>query len=333
MRAIAVLGPDQLGIVDIPMPDAGHRALVEVETAGLCGTDVKILRGAIRVAYPRVLGHEVIGRVVRAAEGGQVAAGTRVLVNPNVWCGRCRDCRADREHICPQGALLGRDIDGGLTGTIAVRDDQLHPVPDDLDERSASLLQVLGTCVHAQTRVDVFPGDVAAVLGLGVSGLLHVQLLRARGVDRVLGVTRSATKRDLALELGATAAVHPDDAPTVMAELSDGAGADLVVESAGSPAALLQAVELAGLGGTVLVFGISDVLDGLPMYDLYYKELVLTNARAARPRDYSAAVALAASGQLRLAPLWSASYPLDRAADAFTALEGSGALKVTLEVT
>ena len=180
MRAVALTGPNQVSVIDVPDPSDESVALVRVDGSGLCGTDIKILRGQIPVQLPRVLGHEVVGRVQRAA--GTIAEGTRVLVDPYACCGTCRLCKADKHHLCTNGALMGRDVDGGLTETLAIPEARLHPIPDSIDDRSARLLQVLGTCVHAQGRIATSPEMTAVVLGLGVSGLLNLQLLRDRGI-------------------------------------------------------------------------------------------------------------------------------------------------------
>lgn len=331
MRAVVVGDVDRVAVEDVTDPEPADAALVAPEIMGLCGTDLKIVSGAIPVSYPRVLGHEMVGRVVRPAADGRIAEGTRVLVDPAVSCGRCRLCLADRSHLCPSGALMGREIDGVFADLVAVDEAQLHPVPEHLSQQEAATLQVLGTCVHAQTLIDVFPGQSAAVIGLGVSGLLHVQLLRARGIDRVVGITRSAWKRRLAEELGATATAEPTAARAVIDEMTGGAGVDLVIESAGVGATFRQAVELAAIGGRLLIFGIiSSPPDGLNWYELYYKELDVINARAARPRDYVSGVALAASGALRLAPLWTRGVAFDDAAAAFAMARSDDTLKVTL---
>ncbi len=334
MRAVATERDGHVGLVDIAPPDPEGRAVVQVELTGLCGTDLKIIAGQIPVSRPRVLGHEVIGRVVSAGPRGIVPVGTRVLVNPTSWCGYCTHCLHDRSHLCVNGALMGRDEDGGLAERVAVDELQLHPIPEELDGRAASLLQVLGTCVHAQTLVDVLPGQSAAVIGLGVSGLLHTQLLRERGIDRIVGITRTPAKRELAAQLGASSTAHPDDARAAVDELTDGQGVDLVVEAAGSGATLNQAIDLATIGGTLLAFGITPRVDPeLPAYQWYYKELTFQNARAARARDYARAVDLTTAGRLELTRLWSHGFPLDQATAAFDALREPDALKVTLEVT
>jgi (R,R)-butanediol dehydrogenase / meso-butanediol dehydrogenase / diacetyl reductase len=330
MRAVALTGPNQVSVIEVPDPSDESVALVRVDGSGLCGTDIKILRGQIPVQLPRVLGHEVVGRVQRAA--GTIAEGTRVLVDPYACCGTCRLCKADKHHLCTNGALMGRDVDGGLTETLAIPETRLHPIPDSIDDRSARLLQVLGTCVHAQGRLATSPDMTAVVLGLGVSGLLNLQLLRDRGIERVIGVTRSVEKRELARSMGAIAAVHPDEAAATVADLTDGQGAEIVVESAGTAATLGQAITLAAPGGDILLFGVTTHAPDLPLYQIYYKELRLIGARAARGPDYAKGIELTAAKRLNLAPLWTAGFAIDQAEEALARLEKDDALKVTLEM-
>lgn len=335
MLAAVVAGPDRLEVTSVSPPDAAGGAVIAMEQMGLCGTDASILAGKIPVSYPRIPGHELVGRVQRSGPRGLVPVGARVMIDPSLSCGRCRQCHADLSHLCRDGALLGRDVDGGCTEAVAVDEAQLLPIPDDYPAQEAVLLQVLGTCVHAQTSLeDVLPGRTSVVVGLGVSGFLMLQLLRARGL-RVIGVTRAGWKRDLGERLGAMTVVPPEQARETVREATDGEGADIVVEAVGTVGTLAHSIELAGFGAQVLLFGtIGKTPEGrLPFYQLYYKELTLRNPRAARYRDYELAITLATSGVVELAPLWTHGYPLARAADAFAALRSDPrALKVTLEV-
>jgi L-iditol 2-dehydrogenase len=332
VKAVLLEAEHVVRVREVPEPEPGGRALVRVRRAGLCGTDVKIVSGAIPVRVPLVVGHEMVGIVVAAGSRGLVPEGSRVLIDPGIACGHCELCRGDRGHLCRQGALMGRDVDGGFAELVAVDELQLHQVPTAIGDDAAALLQVLGTCLHAQTMLDAFPGQSAVVVGLGVTGLLHVQLLRARGVDTVVGVTRSAAKRELATRLGATAVAAPEQAADVVGEVTGGRGPDLVVEAAGTGATLAQAIELAGTGATVLVFGIVTAAGRLPTYQLYYKELTVLHPRAARPRDYARAIQLAGAGALRLEPLLTATFPLEEAVSALDACRDPSQLKVALDV-
>jgi threonine dehydrogenase-like Zn-dependent dehydrogenase len=262
------------------------------------------------------------------AQSRRLPAGTPVLVNPAAFCGYCDLCRRDLPQLCRHGALLGRDTDGCFAEFVAVDEACLHPLPDGL--AGAGLLQVLTTCVHAQSGLPEVAS--AVVVGLGVAGLLHLQLLALRGAATLIGISRSAAKRELALAMGATVVATPEAAAGAVADATGGRGAGLAVECAGTPQTLAQVMRLAGAGGTVLVFGITPAADALPTYEWYRKELTIRSPRAARPRDCDTAVALAASGRLALAPLITARFPLGDAARALAACAEPGQLKVLLEV-
>jgi 2-desacetyl-2-hydroxyethyl bacteriochlorophyllide A dehydrogenase len=332
MKAIAVLGPNHVEVVERPAPEPDGGALVRVERTGICGTDLKVLHGALEVDYPLIMGHEMVGIVERPGPLGLVEAGTRVMVDPATSCGHCDLCRQGHLNLCRNGGLVGRDSDGFFRRLVAVAEQRLHVIPDAISIEAASLMQVLGTCVHAQQSVGVFPDQTAVVVGLGVSGMLHLQLLRARGVRNIIGVTRSQWKLDLARELGATEAVVPDEAADAVAELTGGRGADVVVEAAGTEATLAHSIELAGATATVVVFGtISSGSQGLPYYDLYFKELTLKNPRAATPDDYDRGIRLTAAGRLDPGPLLTHLVPADRPDEAFAAMDDSRSLKVAID--
>jgi 2-desacetyl-2-hydroxyethyl bacteriochlorophyllide A dehydrogenase len=241
-------------------------------------------------------------------------------------------CLAARPNICLNGGLLGRDVDGVFTEYSSVPVNRLVKVPDSISDRASGLLQVLGTCVHAAKQVEVFPGRVGAVIGLGVSGQLLAQLMRLKGM-RVVGITRSEWKRDLALELGAEATAAPDDAAGVLAEMTDGRGPDLVVEAVGTESTLSEAISLVATGGEVLVFGtLTGAGQGLPYYQLYHKELTLRNPRAALIGDYADGVDLTAAGSLTLEPLVTHVLGLEEADRAFQLVDDPSSLKVLMTI-
>jgi 2-desacetyl-2-hydroxyethyl bacteriochlorophyllide A dehydrogenase len=332
VKAVQVTAPGAIEIADVPEPDGGRDAVLEVNQVGICGTDVKILEGKIPIPYPMVAGHEMLGEIVQPAEGFPYAAGDRMLVDPGVSCGFCDLCVAGRTNICRNGGLLGRDVDGVFTEYVVVPGNRLVPVPDTVSDKAGGLLQVLGTCVHAAKVLDPFPGRVAAVLGLGVTGQLLSQLLRLQGYT-VVGITRSEWKRELAQDLGAAVAAEPARAAEVLADVTSGLGPDLVVEAVGTEATLAQAIDLAAIGGEVLVFGtITGGGEGLPYYQLYYKELTLHNPRAAVLGDYADGVQLAAAGSIQLEPLVTHMLDLEEAETAFDLVSDSSSLKVLMQV-
>ena len=328
-RAAVVRGPSDLEVVERQSPEPGlGDALVEIVASGVCGTDVSILRGDIGVAPGRVLGHEGAGFVKEAPTSSGIEQGMPVLVDPAIACGRCRLCREGHQNLCRHGGLLGRDLDGLFADAAAVPATNLYPLPPGFDVELAPLLQVVATVVRSQDAVEVTPGSVVVVIGLGFTGQLHAQLLRHRGA-RVLGVGRSEGKRALAARLACEWVATPDEAAGALAQASPD-GAPPVVDSAGTIPALRTAIELVRPAGTVLCYGTyTDTEAELPFYELYYKEIALIGTRASRPRDMDATLALAAAGAFDLQPLVSDRLTLDQAPQALD-LSEHGALKVLM---
>lgn len=336
MRAVVLVEPGQTEVQDVAVPDAEGvgNALVRVQTAGLCGTDSSIVAGKIPAELPRIMGHEAVGTLEIPGRQGSLAAGQRVLIDPAVSCDICDVCRRGYPNLCRNGGLLGRDFDGVFADYVSIDEKQLLAVPDSIGAAECGILQVLGTAVHAMRTTTVYPGDVAVVLGLGVAGQLLAQLLTKQGAT-VVGVARSAWKRDLAIELGIHAVAPPDELADVVAKLSNGKGADLVIEAVGTEATFGQAIELAGTAATVVLYGTASGGSGLglPYYQLYLKELTIKNPRAATKADYERAIELVASGTVVGEPIVSASFGLSEANDAFTAVADSSTLKVLIDAS
>jgi 2-desacetyl-2-hydroxyethyl bacteriochlorophyllide A dehydrogenase len=305
-------------------------AVVRVEASGVCGTDVAIVRGNPPVSPGRVLGHEGAGVVESAPKGSPLEVGTPVVVDPTIACGSCTACREGRGNLCLRGGILGREFEGLFADEAVVPVANLYPLPAEVRLADAPLLQVLSTVVHAQLRVEVVPSRLAAVIGLGCTGQLHAQLLAHRGA-RVLGVSRSAGKRELGARLTCEWTAAPDDAAAAVAEHSALDGADLVVECSGTLAGLDQAISLVRPGGTILAYGSQTETEGqLAFYQLYKKEILLVNSRASLPRDMTLAIDLTVTGALQLAPLVTDRLPLEAAAEAIER-SAAGSLKVLME--
>jgi len=312
MRAMVLSAPNELALGEVARPAIGEgQVLVRVTHSGICGTDYKIYSGAIPVRYPRIMGHEMIGEVVEAGANATVRPGDRAIVDPELYCGVCFHCRIGQTHLCPKGMLLGRDANGGFAEYVTAPASHVFRLPESIDNQTAPLIQVLTTCLHAQRQVNIFPGETVAVLGLGVTGQLHVQLAKARGAT-VIGITRSTEKRELALTLGADLAFPGgDEAIRKVREATEGRGADVVIECTGMLPVLADGIHMARSGGRLLLFGIITAKQGeLPFYDLYFKELALINARVAKSEDYPNSIALVQHGTVRLEPLVSHVMPL-----------------------
>jgi threonine dehydrogenase-like Zn-dependent dehydrogenase len=336
MRAVVATDPGVAEVRDVPDPRPRSRpaeALVRVRSAGICGTDLKVLSGKVPAHRPVVLGHEVMGVVEVPAAGSEIPVGARVVIDPSLSCGACDVCERDLPHLCPRGGLMGRDRDGGFAELIAVPPARLHVLPDGISDADAVGVQMLSTVVHGQALLSPQLGQSALVVGLGATGLLHVRLLAARGVSPVIGVSRSAAKRALASQLGATVTATPDEALKAVATATAGRGVEIAVECVGQRDALVQTMTAAGPGSTVLIFGtIAPSADGMPTYDWYLKELTLKATRAARPRDFTAAVRAIRDGLVNPSTLITSTYALADAAAALDAAARPEQIKVTIAI-
>jgi 2-desacetyl-2-hydroxyethyl bacteriochlorophyllide A dehydrogenase len=327
MKAMVLRAPSDLVEDEVarPQPAAGQ-VLVRITHSGVCGTDYKIFNGSIPVPYPLIPGHEMAGELADTGE--------RVIIDPETYDGTCFYCSKGLTNLCPNGTLIGRDVNGGFAEYLQVPATQVHRLPDSIDDQTAPMIQVLTTCLHAQRQVEIFPGDTVVVLGLGVTGQLHVQLAKARGA-RVIGITRSAEKRAMAEKLGADLTIAGgDDAIAKVRDATGGRGADLTIETTGVMKQLADSIHMTRFGGKVLLFGIYTVKEGaLPFYDIYFKEISLISARVAKPEDYTACIDLVERGQVRLGPLVSDVMPLGelKAAIGLLSSDSGQRMKIILE--
>lgn len=336
MKAMVLRAPLELALDEVARPGlhASH-VLVRMTHSGICGTDFKIYSGAIPVSYPRIMGHEMVGEVVEAGDLDTCRPGDRVIIDPELYCGACFHCRIGQTHLCPNGLLIGRDTDGGFAEYVTAPASHVFRLPDSIESRTAPLIQVLTTCLHAQRQVNIAPGESIVVFGLGVTGQLHVQLAKARGASPVIGVTRSAEKRKLAETLGADLTIPGGDgAVEHVREATEGRGVDVVIETTGVLPSVSTAMTMARFGGRLLLFGIITAKEGaLPFYDLYFKELTLIGARVAKSEDYPSSLNLVERGLVRLEPLVSDVMPLGEleAAIGMLGSESGQRMKVILE--
>jgi L-iditol 2-dehydrogenase len=337
MKAMVLRAPSDLALDDVAEPGvpAGH-VLVRITHSGICGTDLKIYKGAIPAHYPLIMGHEMVGHVVAGETAGcGIERGNRVIIDPVLYCGACFHCRMGQTNLCPAGGLIGRETNGGFAEYAAVPGAQVFRLPESLDLRIAPLIQVATTCLHAQRLASVSLGESVAVIGLGVSGQLHVQLAKARGAGRVIGISRSRFKNDLASELGADVVIESGaSAVAQVMEATEGRGADVVIECTGVMSMLADAIRMARFGGRIVLFGITNATHGdLPFYDLYYKELTLINNRAATGEDFPVTIDLVNRGVVRLEPLVTHRMALDELQTALGLVEDGAErrLKIILD--
>jgi L-iditol 2-dehydrogenase len=289
---------------------------VAVTSVGICGSDLHwYLEGGIgetTVGDPVVPGHEFAGI---ALEGPH--AGRRVAVDPAIPCGRCEQCREGHGNLCPQVRFAGHGaLDGGMQQELMWPDHLLHPLPDGVSNDAGALLEPLGVAIHAVGLGHVGLGDDVLVVGAGPIGVLAGQVARRSGARRVLVSEPAPHRRDTALRVGADHAWHPEDAIAGVRDATGGRGVDVVIEMAGTDAAVDVAVECARPGARVALGGIpSGARTSFSASAARRAGLTFVMVRRMH-ETYPRAIELAGSG-IDLDGLVTARFPLRDAAAAF----------------
>ncbi len=318
MRAFVIEAPGRgvVRAVPVPRPGAGQ-VVVDVERAGVCGTDVELLDGTMpylhdgSACYPLRPGHEWSGRVAEVGPGVDPALrGKHVTGDTMLGCGRCAPCRAGRHHLCPDRYEIGirRGWPGALAERVLVPSTALHVLPDDMDPGVAALVEPAGTAWRA---ADAAAGTRVCVWGPGTLGLLTLLFCRAGGAA-VDVVGPDPASRELALRLGARACYHPDDAPT--------GGYDAVVDAstgAGVPARALDQVDP---GGRVVLVGVAGAPSLVDARSAVLRDVTIVGLLAAS-LGLEQAVSAFARGAVRPAPLIDRVVRLD---DLAAVLSGGG---------
>ncbi|WP_433616148.1 zinc-dependent alcohol dehydrogenase [Dactylosporangium sp. CA-139114] len=325
-------GDVRLAEEPVPVPGAGE-SLVEVTAVGLCGSDLHWYAeggiGDARIAHPIVGGHEMAG-VVR----GGALDGVRVAIDPAIPCHRCDLCRAGHPNLCRDIVFAGHGRrDGGLQRYLAWPTDRLHPLPDALTDADGAMLEPLGVAVHAVDLGHVPLGADVAVLGCGPIGLLLIQVARAAGAARVLATDPLPHRRMAAVAYGADVVLDPADGslPDALADFTDGRGAGVAFEIAGTDEAIEAAVTVVRPGGRVVLGGIpSTDTSAFPAAAARRKGLTFAMVRRMR-EVYPRALALVTGGRADVRSLVSHRYPLTSVAEAFAVANARKGLKVLIE--
>ena len=334
MKAAILHRPRDLRVEDArdPTPEPGE-VVVRIVAAGLCGTDHEIWSGGRPVAYPRVMGHELVGKVESVApDVTAVRPGDPVVVEPNYSCGRCPLCREGNRNLCLSRITIGINVDGGFAELVRVPARCCRPTSAGADRDALLLAEPLAVVVRAVNRGEPERGETAAIVGAGTLGLLALQVLRGRGA-RVMVVSRSRRRFALAGELGAETTHATVDGPLAEAarRFSGREGVDLAVETAGTPEAVAHALELVRPGGRVVLIGLPHEPTPVSFFSVVRREITITGSMIYQD-EFPEALRLVESGAVRTAPLITHRFSLDRIGEAFTAHTDPASIKVALEI-
>jgi len=339
MKAAVLKGPKDLSIEDVQKPVPGYgEVLVRVRATAICGTDISIYEGKTKVDYPRTLGHESAGEVVELGEGVKsLKVGDKIAMSPTSYCGVCLDCLRGDTNICKNGGLFGREFDGTFAEYVGLNENRAFKLPDSMSCVDATTFALLTTVVYAQRKVHIFPNSSVVVIGEGNAGLMHSKISKLKGADPVIGVDikESEWKLDIAKSLYGADYVLSENVIEKVDELTEGKGADFVIECAGKAVTWNLATELVRPGGTILAFGITGpTIENFNSYSLYYKDLKIIGSRAMQAIDWPISIDLAKKGKIDIGAIITNRLPLEDLIKGFEMLKDPSqkALRVVIEI-
>lgn len=233
---------------------------------GICGSDLRVYQGGLaHASYPIRPGHELVGTIIEAGKAAPYKVGTRVVIFPNSFCGECDLCLKGKTNICPHKKSIGVNADGGFSEVMIISAKYVLPVPEDLTDERAILIEPLAVVVHALKKVELTKDTTVAIVGSGNEGMLAVVLTHYLGA-KVTALDINPVKLEMVRKLADIKVMAPNDVGDEKF--------DVVIEAAGAKSAVEQAIRMVRPGGAVVLIGMIPQAD-LPIVDIVRNEITL----------------------------------------------------------
>src|ERR1700739_406035 len=340
MKALRKTQPGKgLQIEKLAVPTIGPtEVLVRVKATSICGTDLHIYGwdrwSQGRIKPPVTLGHEFCGIVERVGEEvTAVKPGDFVSAEMHVNCGHCHQCRLGEAHICQHLRIIGIDIDGAFAEFVKIPSTNIWKLDPAIPERYGAILDPLGNAVHTVLAGPI-AGQTILVTGCGPIGLMAIAVAKACGSSTVFATETNPQRRATALQMGADVALNParEDALAKILALTNGTGADALLEMSGNPTAIQQGFSALRAGGRASLLGIPT--ENVPLdlvKDVIFKGATVQGIYGRRMYEtWVQMTALLKAGRLNLEPLFGERVKLEQFEDAFAKLQGGLAGKILL---
>ncbi len=319
MRAAIIEAPGKWHVGNVPDPTPQPDELViRVGACGICGTDLHIADGESPLAhYPIVPGHEFSGEVVAVGENilhstasgkTNMVVGTRVAVEPNIYCGQCDSCRSGHENLCLNYAALGVTTSGALAEYVAVPAAKAYVLPAHISWQEAALIEPLSCAVHGMHKLNPRSGDTFLLLGAGTMGLLLLQLALRGGASRIAIVDPNTQRLARAEKLG----VSRTYTSNAQALADEPRGFDCVIDATGIATVIEGAFAAVKRGGKLLLFGVAphEARISLSPFRIYNDEITIVGSMAVL-FSFGSALDLISAGVIDTQAMLTTALPLE----------------------
>lgn len=331
MKAGYYMGDYSYEVREIPDREpVDDEVKIEVAWCGLCGTDIHKFQGrngASVVIPPIILGHECSGVVVSVgSKCKNFKPGDRVACNPSWGCGKCEWCKQGLPNFCEERHGVAK----GFSEFVYPPEANVYHISEHLDLKTAAFAEPLSCAVHGLDLINMESGKNVVLFGMGAVGALILQLIHQMAPRNLIVVEREQTKRELAMELGATAAVTDQEVEEVAGPMN----VDYVVECIGLKSTMEQAIKIAGKKGKVLLFGLGNPEQTIEFnqFEAYTKELSIYTSYL-NPCTTRRAIALLESGRIDTGKIISAELSLEEMGKELKTLENAKKGKVMVSIS
>lgn len=338
MLAAVYYNNKDVRIEEMPIPEIGEvEVLLKVMASGICGSDV--IEWYRLPKAPRVLGHEATGVIDKVgSKVKSLKVGDRVFVSHHVPCNKCRYCQRGHHTAC-ETLHTSNYFPGGFAQYIRVPkinvECGVYKLPGDMSFEEGTFTEPLACVARGQRLAGLKKDDSVLIIGTGISGILHAQLAKFKGVQNVVVADINPYRLGLAEKFGADHAVDAkENLSKKLKEVNDGRLADQVIVCTGATSAALAALDCVEKGGTILFFAVPDpsVKVPLPINQFWRNEITLRTSYGAAPNDLEESLAVLASKRLNVKDMITHRLSLREAQEGFNLMAQAGeSLKVILE--
>ncbi|KES19583.1 Threonine dehydrogenase or related Zn-dependent dehydrogenase [Gilliamella apicola SCGC AB-598-B02] len=324
MKASVCYKQNDLRTEDLPIPEiSDNEVLIKMLACGLCGTDIQKIRGD-SVNKPTVLGHEVVGEIVKKGKNvSKFEIGDRVITAIHVPCFTCHYCNKGHYTICEQ--FRTNNIDpGGFAEFIRIPELHLnhltHKVSNNVTDEEATLIEPIACCLHGLKQADIRPNDSVLIMGAGTIGILHAQLAKIKGANKVIVSDMSEFKLQKALKVGCDYAINIKEKNIIdeVNKITDGQGVDVIVIAAGVSSLVADAVNMVRRAGKIIVFSGFDKnkLVTLDVSRFFKDEISIIGTYSVTPYEFPEALDLLEKRKLNTKEMITHVYPLNKLSEA-----------------